>query len=487
MTDKTFKAPLKKIHRIFVNRSLNFAHIKFVGFDMDHTLAVYNREEFEGLAFRVTLQKFIEAGYPQELAKVTFKPNFVIRGLLVDRERGNILKVDGHKYVKEAYHGYRRLRKDERHKIYNMQSFKAQEFLSVDTFFSLSEVQLFAEIVDFMAFQPNKITKTFAEVYQDLRHFIDLSHRDGSIKNEVLRYPERYIHKDKNLSKTLIRLLDADKSIFLLTNSNYEYTDHVMSYLLDGEHEDFPSWRDYWDIIIVGGAKPGFFFGSQPFFEVVEDSGLLNPHDGPLHPSRIYHGGNAPLFEKLTGYSGDEILYVGDHIYGDIIQSKDTLNWRTLLIVNEIEKELGKLENLKGFLDEIAVQLEEKEVLDDLINRLRSNISVNEKKLKKLRDGTDIKKEKHLFAENARLGNKLEIKRIELKALDDVVRQLIAEREAQIHPVWGELMKVALERSRFADQVCSYACLYTSKVSNMRFYSPFKKFVSNHESLPHDE
>ena len=77
-------------NKIYTNRSLNMESIKSIGFDMDHTLAVYNREKFESLAFRATVKKFIEAGYPKELSKLKFDPNFVIRGLLVDRERGNL-------------------------------------------------------------------------------------------------------------------------------------------------------------------------------------------------------------------------------------------------------------------------------------------------------------------------------------------------------------------------------------------------------------
>ena len=83
---------LKQFQRIFVNRSLNFADVRLVGFDMDHTLAPYKREAFETLAFKETLKKFIEAGYPEELQKLKFKPDFLIRGLLVDIENGNVLK-----------------------------------------------------------------------------------------------------------------------------------------------------------------------------------------------------------------------------------------------------------------------------------------------------------------------------------------------------------------------------------------------------------
>ena len=150
---------LEKSQRIFVNRSLNMKSIKSIGYDMDHTLAPYNRANFEAIAFRATLEKFIDAGYPQELNELNFDPNFVIRGLLVDKERGNLLKVDGHKYVKLAFHGRRPLDKQERHILYNSESFKAHEFLSIDSFFALSEVQLFTEIVDYMRLNPRKIEK----------------------------------------------------------------------------------------------------------------------------------------------------------------------------------------------------------------------------------------------------------------------------------------------------------------------------------------
>ena len=111
---------LKKWQRIFVNRSLNMGNIRAVGYDMDHTLVIYNREAFEALAFRETLKKFIASGYPEELGTLTFDPNLLIRGLLVDMDRGNVLKVDGHKYVKLAYHGHSRLAKDVRRSVYNI-------------------------------------------------------------------------------------------------------------------------------------------------------------------------------------------------------------------------------------------------------------------------------------------------------------------------------------------------------------------------------
>ncbi len=480
------RASLAKHQRIYTNRTLNLSNIKLIGFDMDYTLAPYKKESFESLAFHETLKKFIEHGYPEELSLLKYKPDFLIRGLLVDRERGNILKVDGHKYVKDAYHGYRRLSKEERYELYNKQSYKAENFLSVDSFFALSEVQLFVEIVDFMSKNPSVLQKSFQEVYADIRIFIDLCHQDGSIKKKILANPEKYILKDKSLPITLVRLLDAGKFLFLLTNSHYDYTKEVMDFLLSGAHEEFVDWKDYWDLIIVGAGKPGFFYGNQTFFEVMEENNLLKIHSGPLIARKVYHGGNAKLFEKLTGYKGDEILYVGDHIYGDIIQSKGALNWRTMLIVEELEDELPKLEKIKKDLGDIYKKLEEKEDLDEVLQKLRSMIAAAERHHKKALQRQDKQRAKALNLE-------IEIKKESLLALLDglnnlerEIRVLIKKKDSAIHSVWGPLMKVGLERSRFANQISNYACIYTAKVSNLRFYSPFKKFISVNENLPHD-
>ncbi len=483
MLEPSVKTKLKRWQRIFVNRSLNMSHIRAIGFDMDHTLAVYHREAFEALAFRATLNKFIEAGYPEELSSLKFDPNFLIRGLLVDMDRGNLLKVDAHKYVKIAFHGKKRLTKDMRHKLYNNASFRAAGLLSVDTFFALSEVQLFTEIVDYMDRHPEKIRKSYREVYQDLRRYIDLSHADGSIKKVVLNNLVTYIRKDKYLAPTLQHLIEGGKSLFLLTNSDWSYTDHIMTYLLQ---ENSGSWREYFETIVVSSSKPGFFTGTQPFYEVLDDTGYLKNHDGKFKQNTIYHGGNAKKFQEITGIRGDEILYVGDHIYGDIVRSKDSVNWRTMLILEELESELEKIEGLKDALDEIKKQLLFREAIDEELHLLRSKITFFNRQEEKLKIKGETKKAFYLAKEAEKLGPIADEKQIELNHLDQKIRLLIDSRHDGLHPVWGELMKVGLERSRFADQVAGYACVYTSRLTNIRFYSPFKRFTSAHDMMPHE-
>lgn len=42
----------------------------------------------------------------------------------------------------------------------------------------------------------------------------------------------------------------------------------------------------------------------------------------------------------LLGVKGKDILYIGDHIFGDILKSKKRQGWRTFLVVPELAKEL---------------------------------------------------------------------------------------------------------------------------------------------------
>lgn len=50
--------------------------------------------------------------------------------------------------------------------------------------------------------------------------------------------------------------------------------------------------------------------------------------------------GNCDVFTELMGAKGKDVLYVGDHIFGDILKSKKIRGWRTFLVVPELVQEL---------------------------------------------------------------------------------------------------------------------------------------------------
>nr|CAB3498009.1 unnamed protein product [Digitaria exilis] len=147
---------------IFCNRSLNMRNITAVGFDMDYTLAQYKPETFEALAYYGTIEKLVkDLHYPEELLSWEFDWKYMVRGLVLDKKRGNILKMDRHKYVKVAYHGFKELSKEEKVASYGStlirDSFDEPDYALIDTLFSLGEAYLFAQLVDFMDNNPGKV------------------------------------------------------------------------------------------------------------------------------------------------------------------------------------------------------------------------------------------------------------------------------------------------------------------------------------------
>ena len=54
----------------------------------------------------------------------------------------------------------------------------------------------------------------------------------------------------------------------------------------------------------------------------------------------VYSGGSSEVISKLIGAKGRDVLYVGDHIFGDVLKSKKLRGWRTFLIVPELNEEV---------------------------------------------------------------------------------------------------------------------------------------------------
>ncbi|XP_048531940.1 5'-nucleotidase domain-containing protein 4 isoform X3 [Triticum urartu] len=382
--------------QIFCNRSLNMRNITAVGFDMDYTLAQYKPETFEALAYHGTIEKLVkDLNYPEELLTWQFDWKYMVRGLVLDKKRGNILKMDRHKYVKVAYHGFREMSKEEKVAAYGStlirDSFDEPDYALIDTLFSLGEAYLFAQLVDFMDSNPAKVPSgtDYAHMYRDVRSAVDLCHRDGTLKRMVAKEPSRYINEDLAIVPMLQMLRKSGRSTFLVTNSLWDYTDVVMNYLCGPYMSDVSSshnhkWLEYFDVVITGSSKPSFFHDDNRtgLFEVEPDSGkLLNadlqigsPRSSQHQPKpihKVYQGGNVGHLHRLLSVaSSSQILYVGDHIYGDILRSKKVLGWRTMLVIPELEQEVKLQSESKSTRKELRHLRMERDSVEDTIHRL---------------------------------------------------------------------------------------------------------------------
>jgi HAD superfamily 5'-nucleotidase-like hydrolase len=461
-------------HQIYCNRSLNMKSIKAIGFDMDYTLALYDPKTFETLAYKETLKKLVTLGYPDEILAWEFDTEYMIRGLVIDKKNGNILKLDRHRYVKLAFHGFEPLSRADRHQIYHsniIRSYEEPDFALIDTLFTLADAFLFSQLAELKEKKPELLKKDFPAIYKDVRNAIDLCHRDGSIKSEVARNPSRYIEHDPNFLPCIKKLKEAGKQVFIATNSLWDYTNVVMNHLFGNPQGNLDtSWVDLFDLVITGSAKPGFFMTNNPILGVDLASGLLRNVETFHNGTKVFQGGNfRQLHEILKIQSGSEILYVGDHIYGDILRSKKELGWRTMLVVSELENEIACLESYHDEHRRYEELLQLKDSLDDEIQRISTliaNTPEDEKKKAfsvKLQQVTD--------------------QRIQTR---ETLRKCLREYHVKFHDVWGELMKTGQQNSRFAAQVEDYACLYTSKFTNLMNYSLNKGFRSTRDYMPHD-
>lgn len=486
------ESDIRRSRRIFVNRNLRMEAIDLIGFDMDYTLAIYNQPRIEALSIRCTLEKLVaQRGYPRAILNLDFDPTFALRGLVVDRVFGNIFKADRYGHVGRVYHGGRKLDKEERRRLYLSERIRLSQprYAWIDTLFALPEAVMFHRITDYLDQKTDR--PRYNKLWRDVRESIDEAHRDETMKRVIKANRDQFLERDPDLAPTLHKLRSAGKRLFLLTNSFWDYTNCVMSWLLDGQLPSYPSWRNYFDVIVVGAQKPAFFTERRPFVELDAQGNEKGPAVGALARGRIYQGGNVAEFEEGVGGGGDRVLYVGDHIYGDMLRAKKSSVWRTAMIIQELEREL---EVAEAMADRIA-RIDE---LDRRRNRLDAESTYEQLILRSLQ------RLEHVG--NGNNGNgprlavdekKLEMAKLEVKDRMERLRAAQRETEAELQPLelevdrafnpwWGPMLKEGVENSRFGEQVEDFACLYTSRVSNFLSYSPLQYFRSPRDYMPHE-
>ncbi len=343
--------------RIYVNRNLRLDKIEMVGFDMDYTLALYNQARIEELSMRATLDKLVTAkGYPEAIRSLAYDPMLAVRGLVVDHENGNIFKPDRYGFPGRARHGLKNIDRTLVAELYQRERTRlsARRYAWIDSLFALPEAVLYAVLVDFFDRYDPPGRPDYTALWQHIRECIDLAHRDGSIKTIVSADFASYVERDEALAETLHKFRSSGKRLFLLTNSAWDYTSLMMSYLLDGAHsidQSYPSWRHYFDVIVVSAGKPEFFTEERPFVELdAQGNPLGKSPAGPFQRGRVYSGGNIKEFQERARASGDRVLFVGDHIYGDMLRSRKSSNWRTAMVLQELEHEVTTHDRLRAEL-----------------------------------------------------------------------------------------------------------------------------------------
>lgn len=450
-------------HRVFVNRSLNMAKIKIFGFDMDYTLAVYKSPVYESMGFEKLKDRLVAIGYPEDIKAFQYDPAFPCRGLWFDKQYGTLLKVDCYGNILVAVHGFRFLKSHEITRLYPNKYVQLDEnrMYVLNTLFNIPETYMIACMIDFFTSKTDYVKSdggvrcgdlymSYKSIFQDIRNSVDWVHFHGDMKDLTVQNLEKYVHKDKRLPLFLERIRGHGAKTMIITNSDYKYSNKIMEYLLDFPETKGRNWLTFFDYVVVDAQKPMFFKDGTILRKVDRATGTLSlgHHVGPLEKGCVYSGGSVEVISELIGAKGKDVLYVGDHIFGDILRSKKEHGWRTFLVVPEMSQELKVWTEQKSLFDKI--ELLECEMADSYRNLDSST-----------REIPDISKQKRLMMETV---HKLDLS----------------------YGMLGSLFRSGSRQTFFSAQVQRYADLYSANLLSLLHYPFTYMFRAPAMLMPHE-
>lgn len=456
-----------KMNNVFVNRTLNMKRITHIGLDMDHTLVRYKSKNFEELAHTVMCRKLVQdKAYPKQILDLRFDWKRAIRGLVIDQERGNILKISRYMAIRQSYHGLEPIPYRDQNRIYKSVYVDLGDpgIDKIETSFSISYANLYAQLVDLKDKHPDQYPD-YKQLAADLNKVLDSAHRNDSLKGEVRKNLSHYIIKDRDIVKGMRRYKQHGKKIFIITNSDFNYSKLLLDYAINPFLKKNETWEDFFEFVIVDSRKPRFFYGKDQFEKIDTKTGKATLLEGPVVPG-VYQHGNANKLTEDLGLDPHEILYIGDHIYGDIVRLKKECGWRTALVVEELDAEVAALEKAKVLEEKIEALMSKKVPLEKKIDELISE-SIE----------TDGRKDNE---------SKIEKLIIKSKEIDKKISPQIRSLQKLFNPYWGEVMRLGMEETYFSHHVERHACVYFARLSYLFDMSPRTYFRTYRRLMAHE-
>ena len=468
---------------VFCTRTLNLRSIQAIGLDMDYTLVDYDVDAWEGRAYDFALRSLARRGVPTQGLEID--KDLVIRGLIIDKRHGNIVKTDRFGFVKRAMHGTARMTAAEVRMRYGRElvNLKDERWVFLNTFFSVSEAVLYAQLVDRLdsgAIERTVCPQSYEGLYVLVKEAVFDAHVEGTLKKEIMANPSRFVRPDPELPQTLIDQRQAGKTLMLITNSDFGYTETVMTCALGDR------WKEFFDIVIVNARKPDFWSSDAQLYEIVSNDGLMRPvqkltrQASEASEGKVFSGGSAKQVQAALGVDGSSILYVGDHIYTDAALAKLQFSWRTCLILRELEAEVEALASGRAHRRYLKSLLDKKERVGFCLNQIR----LERQRILARPDGELTEADTDRVENfNRVLAELLAV----MSKLDDQIGPGIERDGRDFNYLWGHLLRAGVnDRSMLLKQIEKYADVYTSKVSNLGLYSPYMYWRSPPVSMGHD-
>jgi hypothetical protein len=150
-------------------------------------------------------------------------------------------------------------------------------------------------------------------------------------------------------------------------------------------------------------------------------------------------GGNWNHLQAMLDIeAGEEILYVGDHLYADVLRSKRALGWRSCFIMPELPEEMRifqKQLSLRTSIMELRKLREEFSQYNDVLTRKFEN------------SGEEMSEE-------------WQKQFLQIEEDDMLIKEKLAdanlEYHSSFHPRWGQMFVAGYQDSRFGYFVVRY-------------------------------
>jgi HAD superfamily 5'-nucleotidase-like hydrolase len=307
---------------LHANRAVDLSRVDAVGFDLDHTLALYDDHALNLLAASETVDLLVERrGYaPSWLDGMPTEPIPPVRTMALDFRHGAVLKLDARQRVRLARRGHAWLDAPEMASRYVGGGGELDPSARIHSPFDIPVVWLFEHLAPRDGDGRRGATDLPA-LASDIRRVLDVVHTQGLLKGRVARDLARFVTPAGNAAARLRLWAESGKQLFVVTNSHRDYAELVLDAVIGCD------WRSLFAAVVVDAGKPAFFDPGRVAGSTRRSAG---------RGAAVIEGAAARDVETMLGAVGERILYVGDNLRTDVMAAR-SFGWRTALVVAELE------------------------------------------------------------------------------------------------------------------------------------------------------
>lgn len=440
---------------VFTANELDLNEVSVYGFDYDYTIACY-KKNLNYLLYNLGRDSLVERfKYPKDIKNLEYVPNYTIRGLHYDIEKGLLLKLDSFLQIQlgTVFRGLTRVPDEEVKNLYRNRfipiayvegvkgNSSTRRMIQLADLFSVPEMYLMCTVTEY--FNRNHIDYHPEILFRDVKNAIGSSH--PVMHRIVGDHVKEYIKETPDMRKFFDRLVNANKKLFLVTNSPFHFVDKGMRYIVGDD------WRDLFDVVIVQARKPKFFTEHSRPLRIYDEKTNSHTWDRvtKLEKGVIYYEGTVKILQNLTGWRGHQVLYFGDHPYSDLADVTLEHGWRTGAIINELSHEIDTLNNQEFKCNANWLQMLTS-LMEDIQDHETPESEEALRKWSKERDEIRFKM-KNIF-----------------------------------NPQFGSVFRTYHNPTYFSRRLFRFADIYTSKMTNLLHYSVKHTFYPRRGVMPHE-